>query len=159
MDLPGQNPQPDKKKIFVDEDWKSQVQREKEQLAKAQESGPSAPGAAAPGQSPAGGQRPATLGDESEQLEALPPPTLTELFSMLGTQALIALGQFAPPGSEQVEVRLEEAKHFIDMIEMLVGKTSGNRTPEESQLLDRLLYDLRMGYVAIQQQVTRTPKG
>jgi hypothetical protein len=31
---------------------------------------------------------------------------------------------------------------------MLKGKTEGRRTPQEDQILEGLLYELRMGYLA-----------
>jgi hypothetical protein len=52
--------------------------------------------------------------------------------------------------SGQPEAHLDEAKHFIDTLEMLEAKTAGNRTAEETQLLDNLLHELRMGYVQLQ---------
>jgi hypothetical protein len=42
---------------------------------------------------------------------------------------------------------LEMARHNIDLLELLQDKTKGNRTPEEDQLLEHLLFQLRMTYV------------
>jgi len=39
------------------------------------------------------------------------------------------------------------AKQTIDMLGMLRDKTKGNLTPDEEQLLDHLLADLRWRYV------------
>lgn len=43
---------------------------------------------------------------------------------------------------------LRSARSIIAMLEMLQDKTEGRRTPEESRLLDQILYELRMAYVA-----------
>ena len=43
---------------------------------------------------------------------------------------------------------LEEARSVIGVLEMLRDKTEGRRTPPEEQVLDGLLYELRMAYVA-----------
>ena len=43
---------------------------------------------------------------------------------------------------------LEEARSLIGILEMLKDKTEGRRTPREDQVLDGLLYELRMAYVA-----------
>jgi hypothetical protein len=43
---------------------------------------------------------------------------------------------------------LEEARSVIGVLEMLKDKTEGRRTPHEEQVLDGLLYELRMAYVA-----------
>jgi hypothetical protein len=53
-----------------------------------------------------------------------------------GMQALVA----QPP-------RLREARALISILEMLKDKTEGRRTPEENDVLDALLYQLRMGYL------------
>jgi hypothetical protein len=78
----------------------------------------------------------------------LPPATLSSLVSILGTQALIALGQIADPATGKTDRNPDQAKHFIDLVAMLDAKTAGNRTPEESQLIDGVLHQLRMMFVA-----------
>ena len=42
---------------------------------------------------------------------------------------------------------LESAHALIELLGALRDKTEGHRTPEEEQLLEGLLYELRMGYV------------
>jgi hypothetical protein len=39
------------------------------------------------------------------------------------------------------------AKHTIDILAMLEEKTKGNLAPDEEQLFQNILYDLRMRYV------------
>lgn len=48
---------------------------------------------------------------------------------------------------DEQELDLELARHNIDLLELLQDKTKGNRTPEEDQLLEHLLFQLRMTYV------------
>ena len=43
---------------------------------------------------------------------------------------------------------LEEARSVIGVLEMLKDKTEGRRTSQEDEVLDGLLYELRMAYVA-----------
>jgi len=38
-------------------------------------------------------------------------------------------------------------RQTIDIIDMLKEKTKGNLTPEEENLIDNILYDLRMRYI------------
>ncbi len=64
---------------------------------------------------------------------------LAEFLMSLGAQALDAL-MARPP-------QLEQARALIGVLEMLEGKTCGRRTAEESEVLDTLLYQLRMGYL------------
>jgi hypothetical protein len=133
MSTPAEEP-PAKPKIFVDEDWKSQVQAEKEALDRQVHQ----PEGAVKPPPPAG---------------SLPPATLAVLLTTLATQTLVALGQIPHPVSNKPETHLDEAKHFIDTLEMLEAKTVGNRTTEETQLLDNLLHELRLGFVEIQNRL------
>jgi hypothetical protein len=77
----------------------------------------------------------------------LPPATLSFLITTLATQAMVSLGQVPNPFSGKFEIRLPEARHFIDALTMLEEKTAGNRTPEESALLRGALHQLRLAYV------------
>jgi uncharacterized protein DUF1844 len=143
----------EKPRIIIDEDWKSQVQAEKEALAKQKQPPPAEPSAApaSPVSDQAGEQQAPQKHDSQQhaphQHGQLPPATLTALVTMLATQALALMGQFPLPGSDKPEVHLNEAKHFIDMISMLETKTAGNRTTEESHLLENVLHELRLGFV------------
>ena len=111
------------KKIIIDEDWKAQVQAEREQAPKADQTT---------------AQRPK---------QPLPPASITFLFTTLATQALIALGALPHPASNQVEKDLDQAKLFIDMLGVLEEKTKGNLTAEEKRQLEAILFDLRMQFL------------
>jgi len=124
---------PQGKKILVDEDWKAQVEAEKE----AAKQTPGEPQGAGKAQRPKG---------------PLPPPSLTLLASSLGMQAMIAMWLVALSGGEKPQVDLDEAKHLIDTVEMLFEKTQGNRTAEETAMLDGLLHELRLGYVTVKEK-------
>ena len=80
----------------------------------------------------------------------MPPATLSFLITTLATQAMVSLGQVPNPFSGKTEMRLPEARHFIDTLVMLEEKTANNRSPEESTLLDGFLHQLRMSYVEAQ---------
>jgi hypothetical protein len=122
------------KKIIIDEDWKTRVETEKEQLRRSQEE-------------PTGPQP-----DKPEQEAAFPPASLSVLITSLGMQAMMALGLMATSEGGLPKPRLNEARHLIDTLAVLEEKTAGNRTPEESTLLDQLLHELRMGFVTVQQR-------
>ena len=112
------------KKIIIDEDWKTQAQKEKENLA----------------------QEAAKEKEEKAQPN-LPPASMTGLISMLATQSLYAMGIIGQEGEEPHEPELEMAKFNIDMLSMLEEKTKGNLTPEESEMITGALYQLRMAFV------------
>lgn len=125
------------KKIFVDEDWKTRVQAEKEA---AKQEVPEEKGESAP-------QETAT-----QQEIPLPPPSLAYLATSLATQVMMSLGLMPHPDSEKPEIRPQEAQHLIDTIAMLQEKTEGNRTTEESAMFDNFLHELRLAYVTVTQQ-------
>ncbi|OGP60438.1 MAG: hypothetical protein A2V67_18970 [Deltaproteobacteria bacterium RBG_13_61_14] len=65
----------------------------------------------------------------------------------LSTSALMHLGLIPNPLSGQMEKDLPLAKQSIDLLNLIRRKTQGNLEPDEAQLLDSILYDLRMKYV------------
>jgi hypothetical protein len=67
----------------------------------------------------------------------------------LSTQALLHLGEIEDPASGRVERDLGAAKHVIDILGILKEKTKGNLEQPEDQLLEAVLYDLRMRYVEL----------
>ena len=72
----------------------------------------------------------------------------TMLINAMAEPALLFLGEIPRPGSDQPTVDLDRARIQIDMLDLLRVKCRGNLTPEEEGLLDRILYQLRMLYVA-----------
>lgn len=135
------NSDPSEKKIIVDEDWKSQVEAEREAArdaaverlspdAKENSRGPTAPGAEGAG--------------------VLPPPNLSFLIGTLYIQGAMSLGLLVNPVTKKADVQLDRAKHAIDLLAMLQEKTEGNRTPDESEELETALYELRMSFVGVQ---------
>ena len=142
--------EPEKSKIFVDENWKSQVQAEKE----AAKSGGATPASASStsADTAAPGSTGGSPGDSATPVkeipdQELPPASLFFLCTTIATQAMIALGEVPNPITGKTEVRLKQAKHYIDTLSMLEAKTAGNRTPDESTLFDDLLHQLRMAFV------------
>lgn len=65
----------------------------------------------------------------------------------LSTQALVHLGDIADPQSGQPSPDLVAAQQLIDIIGMLEHKTRGNLDRDEAQLIEAILYELRMKYV------------
>jgi hypothetical protein len=67
----------------------------------------------------------------------------------LSTQALVHLGEIPDPTTNQQNRDLVGASQLIDILAMLQEKSRGNLTAEEERLLQSILYDLRMRYVAL----------
>ena len=82
--------------------------------------------------------------------DKLPPPSFSLLIATFGSQAMVALGQIPNPLDNKTEVRLDLAKHAIDMLVIIQEKTMGNLEPEEASLIENMLHQLRMAYVAAQ---------
>ena len=64
------------------------------------------------------------------------------------TQGLVLLGEVPNPYTNKKEEDVEAARHIIDLLSMLEQKTKGNLSQEEQQLLEGVLYELRMKFMA-----------
>ncbi|MEX0937470.1 MAG: DUF1844 domain-containing protein [Pirellulales bacterium] len=133
-----------KKKIFIDEDWKSQVEAERE--AARQQKQPSSEASDPSSEASDTVERAKPADPTAGQM---PPATFQMLVTTLATEAMVGLGQIPLPGLSEPTVNLAQAKYFIDTLEVLEEKTRGNLTTEESQSLTDLLYQLRLAYVAV----------
>jgi len=77
----------------------------------------------------------------------LPEVTFIAFIMSLNTSALFHLGEIADPSSGKKNKDLILAKHAIDTLTLLKEKTKGNVTTEEKELLENVLFDLKMRYV------------
>lgn len=121
-------------KIFIDEDWKSQVDREREEALQQQET-------------------PEPKDSPDEQGEAPDDTSLFEvMFSGMAAQAMMALGLMAEEGQKEVMVDLGLAKHLIDTMAMLQEKTKGNLTEREEASLGQAVSELQRAFSVRAQQ-------
>ena len=130
----------EKPKIIIDEDWKSQVETERQKIREESETS----------------DDPAQPEGQSESQPAamqLPPASFEFLISSIATQAMFAMGQIPDPSTGEPMVDLQLAEHHIDMLEVVEGKTKGNLSIPEHNMLKDALYQLRMGFVAIKKQI------
>jgi hypothetical protein len=72
----------------------------------------------------------------------------TMLINAMAQPALLYLGEIPHPATGQTTLDLEGARIQIDMLDLLRVKSRGNLTPQEEGLLESVLYQLRMRYVA-----------
>ena len=117
-------------KIIIDEGWKSQIEREKEEQILAEDTSVS--------------------GEEGISPEDM--SVFETLISTLAAQTMMALGVIAPEGQEQVYVDLAYSRHLVDTLMMLKDKTQGNLTEEEGAMLEQAISELQQVYVARAQQ-------
>ena len=102
--------------------------------------GPGAPPAAAPDAGPPGALN------------------LSMFLQSLAQQGLMQMGLIPWPHGQR-ELALEQARDTVDILEMLKAKTKGNLTAEEQQLMDTVVYELKMSFVEVQQAIARSRAG
>ena len=72
----------------------------------------------------------------------------TSFVISLATTAAIHFGDLVDPATgTQPEPNLDAAAQMIDILSLLEEKTRGNLTPEERQVLEQVLYELRLRFV------------
>ncbi|MBI1826711.1 MAG: DUF1844 domain-containing protein [Planctomycetes bacterium] len=118
-------------KIHIDSDWKQEAAKEKERLA---------------------------VEERKLTPEGEPPADFVELLNLLALQAAVALGGYQSPTGERLPPNPMAAKHYIDLLSVLDKKTAGNLTEEEKKILEGVLYELRMQYVAAMGGARQAPK-
>jgi len=73
--------------------------------------------------------------------------TFTAFVLSLASSAAIHFGDLPDPVGGEPEQNLEGASQMIEILALLEQKTRGNLTAEERQLLEQVLYELRMRFV------------
>ncbi|QUV82027.1 DUF1844 domain-containing protein [Chloracidobacterium sp. D] len=85
------------------------------------------------------------------------PPKEDPLFSdfvlELATNAMVMLGLIEHPQYGRLPPDIEGARHYIDILGMLLEKTKGNLAPAEERQLQDTVSSLRMQFVAITKRV------
>jgi hypothetical protein len=109
----------------VDDSWKEAVDKEK------------ASAGAGPEQSGNGGP----------EAQEIPDATFGLFIYGLMMEAMIALGEAEHPLTKKKELNAVHARFIIDTLAMLQGKTKGNLAKDETDMLEGMLYDLRMRFV------------
>ena len=102
----------------VDEDWKRQIQQEKEKIT-----------------------------EEDRGKKQIPEASFMLFISGLATQSYMLLGLVENPLTKKKEKDLNQAKYLIDILNILEEKTRGNLTKDEQDYFQSILYNLRMAYV------------
>jgi len=119
-------------KIFIDDDWKEQARREKEEA-----------------------DREAREAEEAADHGPLPGPHIAEIIQMVTMQATIGLGGFRDQNGQAIPPNLEYAKHYIYLLELLQNKTRNNLDDQEQRMLTGTLQELRMAFVEVYQAMSQ----
>ena len=123
----------EEKKIIVDEDWKEQAAKEKENLVEQE-------------------QADKEKQDDQQQPKELPPADFAGLVSMLATQAFFALGIIRTKEDEEPQTNMALAQYNIDMLGIVEEKTRDHLTDEEKKLLEGTIHQLRMAFVQVSEK-------
>jgi Domain of unknown function (DUF1844) len=74
--------------------------------------------------------------------------SFTAFVVSLASSAAIHFGDLPDPNTGQLaELNLDGAAQMIDILALLEEKTRGNLTMEERQVLEQVLYELRLRFV------------
>ncbi|MGB7925739.1 MAG: DUF1844 domain-containing protein, partial [Pyrinomonadaceae bacterium] len=91
--------------------------------------------------------------DDAHAESAIPgvddPAGFLNFLMSIASNAAASLGMMEHPVTGQRGVDLPLAQHWIDVLGMLEEKTRGNLTPQEQQIFEGLLSDLRLQYVTL----------
>ena len=76
--------------------------------------------------------------------------SFTQFVVSLASSAAIHFGDMPDPsGATAPEPDLEGARQMIEILALLEEKTKGNLTAEERQVLEQVLYELRLRFVQV----------
>lgn len=84
------------------------------------------------------------------ETSTLPKIDLTTFFISISSAAFMAMGAVPPESKMESKIDFEFARQNIDLLELMWEKTKGNRTGEEEQLLQQLLFQTRMRFIELQ---------
>lgn len=85
--------------------------------------------------------------EQAQESPAVPEASFSFFITTLAMQATVALGDTVNPQNNKKEENPAQAKFLIDILGTLREKTKNNLTKEENDLLEGMLYELRMRYV------------
>ena len=80
-----------------------------------------------------------------QKLEA----NFSTLVLSIASSAAMSLGMAPDPSTGKTDVDKEMAKFNIDLLEVLKDKSVNNRSDEEDKLINQLVSDLKMKFVAL----------
>jgi hypothetical protein len=86
-------------------------------------------------------------GGPEKEAPQIPEATFGLFIYGLMMEAMIALGEAEHPVTKKKELSAHHAKFIIDTLGMLQSKTKGNLTKDEADMMEGILYDLRMRFV------------
>jgi len=93
------------------------------------------------------GASPAEMDTSETEPSPLPEINFASFIFSLSTTAMYHFGDFPDPVTKESQRNLPAAKQTIDILSILKTKTEGNLDEQEKQMLDAILYELRMRFI------------
>jgi hypothetical protein len=90
---------------------------------------------------------PAEIDTPETETSPLPEINFASFIFSLSTTAMYHFGDFPDPVTKESQRNLPAAKQTIDILSILKTKTEGNLDEQEKQMLDGILYELRMRFI------------
>lgn len=87
------------------------------------------------------------MADTASSQDHMPEVTFSTFILSLASSALMHMGEVPDPDTGATTCRLPLAKHTIDVLDMLRGKTETGLDDQERHMLESIIYELRMKYV------------
>ncbi len=93
------------------------------------------------------GTSPTEMDTPETEDSPLPEINFASFIFSLSTTAMYHFGDFPDPVTKAPQRNLPAAKQTIDILSILKTKTEGNLDEQEKQMLDGILYELRMRFI------------
>ena len=69
------------------------------------------------------------------------------------SSASISMGKIEHPVTKKVDINLDQAKYYLDILSMLQKKTKNNLTEYEEQMLINIVSELKMNFIELKQSI------
>jgi len=69
------------------------------------------------------------------------------------SSASISMGKIEHPVTKKIDINLEQAKYYLDILSMLQKKTKNNLTEYEEQMLINIVSELKMNFIEVKQSI------
>ena len=87
-----------------------------------------------------------TFSDEDENL-------FSYVVDTFRSSASISMGKIEHPVTKKVDINLDQAKYYLDILSMLQKKTKNNLTEYEEQMLINIVSELKMDFIELKQSI------
>ncbi len=69
------------------------------------------------------------------------------------SSASISMGRTQNPVTKKIDINLDQAKYYLDILSMLKKKTKNNLTEYEGQMLINIVSELKRNFIEVKQSI------